>query len=183
MPIAAGSYDFVTAARGALPGPDVARSMVDMAPRFDVVDLMTEARSGLRRLSPTQAQAAVQQGALILDTRQDTDRWSNGVVPGSIHLPRTVLEWRVDPASGHQHPQIIGFDQRLIVMCNEGYSSSLAAHTLQRLGFANATDMIGGFAAWWLAGLPTEPQADRSLVEHHPTTPRQPAQIPDGAGR
>lgn len=137
-----------------------------MAKRFDILDLMAEARTGLCRLTPTQAQAAVQQGALILDTRQDTDRWADGVIAGSIHLPRTVLEWRVDPTFGVQHPKITGFDQTLIVVCNEGYSSSLAAHTLQRLGFVNATDMIGGFAAWRLAGLPTAALSDRAPVEH-----------------
>ncbi len=71
-------------------------------------------------------------------------------------MPRTVLEWVVDPASGDQHPMIHGVDQTLVVMCNEGYSSSLAAHTLVRLGFRNATDMIGGFAAWRAAGLPIQ---------------------------
>ena len=126
---------------------------------------------------PRQAHAAAQFGALILDTRQDTDRWSDGLIRGAIHVPRTVLEWRVDPAARQQNPRITGFDQTLVIMCNEGYSSSLAAHTLQRLGFANATDMIGGFAAWRLDGLPTESPADQRLVEHRVMTPEQAEQI------
>ncbi len=123
---------------------------------FDLNDLLAEARAQLTRLTPMEAEAAGDDGALILDTRQNTDRWQDGVICGSVHMPRTVLEWVVDPVSGHQHPMIDGFDQTLIVMCNEGYSSSLAAATLQRLGFRNATDMIGGFAAWREADLPTQ---------------------------
>ena len=108
-------------------------------------------------MTPRQAQAEVVGGAVILDARQDTDRWANGAIAGSIHTPRTVLEWVVDPVSGFRNPLIEGFGQVLIVMCNEGYSSSLAAYNLQRLGFQGATDMIGGFAAWEAAGLPVQP--------------------------
>ncbi len=124
--------------------------------RFTVSDLLAEARSHLQRVSPQQAHALALRGGLILDTRQDVDRWANGVIVGSLHAPRTVLEWVVDPSSGYQNPAIESFDQTLIVMCNEGYSSSLAAYTLQRLGFRNATDMIGGFAAWREAAQPIQ---------------------------
>ena len=111
----------------------------------------------MRRLTPDEAQEAVSaQGALIIDTRTPTDRAREGVIAGSLHMPRTVLEWACDPASGYQNPAIQDFDQALIVMCNEGYSSSLAAATLQRLGFHRATDMIGGFRAWKAAGLPVQ---------------------------
>jgi rhodanese-related sulfurtransferase len=122
--------------------------------RFTINDLLAEARLQLTRVTPHEAQTLVLGGGLILDTRQDTDRWANGVIDGAVHAPRTVLEWVVDPASGHQDSSVTALDQPLVVMCNEGYSSSLAAHTLQRLGFCRATDMIGGFAAWQSAGLP-----------------------------
>lgn len=124
--------------------------------RFTLRDLLSEARSHLARMTPQQAQAEAVAGALILDTRQDTDRWSDGAIAGSLHAPRTVLEWIVDPISGFPNSHITGFDQILIVVCNEGYSSSLAAYNLQRIGFSRATDMVGGFAGWRAAGLPTQ---------------------------
>jgi rhodanese-related sulfurtransferase len=127
--------------------------------RTTVHDLVTQARSRLARTTPVAlaADLAVDRGSgrvLLIDTRTPTDRSRFGTVPGSIHIPRTTLEWRADPASGYSHPQIRSFEQRLVVMCNEGYSSSLAAVTLQQLGFENATDVIGGFAGWRDAGLP-----------------------------
>lgn len=131
--------------------------------RFTLSDLLAEARSNLIRMTPRQAQAEAVAGALILDTRQDTDRWADGAIAGSIHAPRTVLEWVVDPISGFQNPFIDGFDQILIVMCNEGYSSSLTAYNLQRLGFRSATDMVGGFAAWRAADLPVQPAEPHDL--------------------
>ncbi len=120
------------------------------------------------RLPPAQALTAPGVGGLILDTRQYTDRWSDGVIAGSVHAPRTVLGWIVDPVSGFQHPLVEGLDQVLIVMCNEDYSSSLAAHTLQRLDFRNATDMVGGFTGWRAAGLPV-----RGARPHEPARARR----------
>jgi rhodanese-related sulfurtransferase len=114
-------------------------------------------------MTPHEAQAEAVAGALILDTRQHTDRWANGVIPGSLHVPRTVLEWVVDPASGYPSPYIENSEQMLIVVCNEGYSSSLAAYNLKRIGFSGATDMVGGFAAWCTAGLPTHGADVRDL--------------------
>jgi rhodanese-related sulfurtransferase len=125
--------------------------------RFTLDDLLAEARSALVRLTPAEARAAQESGALIIDTRMITDRERFGIVADSIHAPRTKLEWIVDPVSGYSDDRIQGFDQHLIVMCDGGFSSSLAAATLQRLGFANATDMIGGFFAWRDEGLPVVP--------------------------
>jgi rhodanese-related sulfurtransferase len=125
--------------------------------RFTLDDLLAEARSGLARLSPQQSRAAQANGALIIDTRMITDRERFGTVEDSIHAPRTKLEWVVDPVSGYSDDRIEGFDQQLIVMCDGGFSSSIAAATLQRLGFVNATDMIGGFFAWRDEGLPIVP--------------------------
>jgi rhodanese-related sulfurtransferase len=126
--------------------------------RTTVHDLVAEARVRLIRTTP-QALAtrlADDPGCVVLDTRTPADRARFGAIPGAIHTPRTTLEWRVDPSSGYSHPAIRTFEQYLVVVCNEGYSSSLAAASLQRLGFANATDLIGGFMAWRAAGLPVE---------------------------
>ena len=123
--------------------------------RFTLNDLVAEARSTLVRLTPAECRAAQRNGALIIDTRMITDRERFGTVEDSIHAPRTKLEWIIDPVSGYSDERIRGFDQHLIVMCDGGFSSSIAAATLQRLGFANATDMIGGFFAWRDDNLPT----------------------------
>jgi rhodanese-related sulfurtransferase len=126
-----------------------------MTERFTVNDLLAEARAALTRLTPEQAYAAHQQGALILDTRIEAHREHEGVIPGSIHAPLSVVQWVVDPASGYPLPEIEGFNQTLIVICNEGYSSSLAAASLKRLGFVNATDLNGGYRGWKAHGYPT----------------------------
>ena len=102
--------------------------------RFSVNDLLQEARATLTRLTPQQAHDAHMTGALILDTRTETDREREGVIQGSIHTPLSVIQWVADPAPGYQHPSIDGFEQTLIVVCNEGYSSSMAAASLQTPG-------------------------------------------------
>jgi rhodanese-related sulfurtransferase len=124
--------------------------------RLTVHDLLASARAEVTRLTPAELRdrMAVDPDVVVLDVRTPTDRERFGVVPGSIHAPRTVLEWTVDPASGFSHPAVTGFDQLLVVVCHEGYSSSLAAQTLRRLGFHRATDLIGGVSAWRAAGLP-----------------------------
>jgi rhodanese-related sulfurtransferase len=122
--------------------------------RRTVHDLLAEARGRLERLGPEQAADAMAAGAVLVDIRSQDIRERDGVVPGSVHAPRTVLEWRVDPDSGHSNPAIARPDALLVLMCSEGYSSSLAAATLQDLGFSRATDLVGGFEAWKAAGLP-----------------------------
>lgn len=127
--------------------------------RFTVHDLVFEARSSIRRIRPDALAAALASASsapLVLDTRTHTDRVRFGVIPGSVHVPRTVLEWHVDPANGHRHPAVRSYDQPMVVVCNGGYSSSLAAHTLQRLGFSDVADLVGGHHAWVAAGLPVE---------------------------
>jgi rhodanese-related sulfurtransferase len=98
----------------------------------------------------------VADGALLIDVRSDRQREQDGIVPGARFIPRNVLEWRCDPRSQWRDPAIARPELRLIVMCDEGYQSSLAAATLQRFGL-HATDMVGGFQAWRAAGLPVEP--------------------------
>jgi rhodanese-related sulfurtransferase len=121
-----------------------------------VDDLLAEARGRLERLDPLQAAAAVAAGALLIDIRAESQRARDGVVPGSIFVARNVLEWRCDPNSPNRDPAIDGRERRLILMCNEGYQSSLAAATLHELGLTSATDLDGGFQAWRAAGLPVE---------------------------
>ena len=88
----------------------------------------------------------------VVDTRTHTDRSRAGIIAGSIHVPRTVLEWHLDPANGYRHPVLRGLDQRLVLVCNGGYSSSLAAASLQRLGFTGVRDLVGGMRAWLAGG-------------------------------
>jgi rhodanese-related sulfurtransferase len=126
-----------------------------MSPRT-VDELLAEARSRLTRLDPDEAAAAIRDGALLIDIRSESQRAADGVVPGSLFVARNVLEWRCDPSSEHRDPRIEGRERQLILMCNEGYQSSLAAATLHELGLTRTTDLAGGFQAWRAAGLPVE---------------------------
>ena len=136
--------------------------MTDEPTRKTIDDLLREARSRLDRLGPEETLSAQQAGALVIDTRSTDERRRDGVIPGSIHLPRSVLEWRVDPdaAPEFHNPHVHGLEHRLVLVCAHGESSSLAAATLQELGFAGATDLDGGFVAWRDAGLPVHPAPD-----------------------
>jgi rhodanese-related sulfurtransferase len=120
-------------------------------------DLLAEARARLERVTAGQAFAEQRAGALLIDTRTFEQRREAGAVPGAIVLDRTVFEWRLDPASPSHLPEVRDHDARIIVLCRQGYSSSLAAASLQELGLRRATDVIGGFEAWAEAGLPVEP--------------------------
>ena len=118
--------------------------------------MLERARSKLRRLEPNEALNAQRDGALVIDTRSDDARARDGVIPGSLHLPLSVLEWRVDPDSEFRDQRVGGLGTQLVIVCAHGYSSSLAAARLQELGFERATDVVGGFQAWAHAGLPVE---------------------------
>jgi rhodanese-related sulfurtransferase len=118
--------------------------------------LLAAARSGLSRLSPAQALQAMSSGAVLIDIRGDAQVARDGTIPGALVIARNVLEWRLDPASGHRHPQAPRLGDRTVLLCDEGYQSSLAAATLQQLGFAQASDVDGGFQAWRQAGLPVD---------------------------
>jgi rhodanese-related sulfurtransferase len=119
--------------------------------------LLAAARARIDRLSPAEASAEASKGALLIDTRCAEARIAEGVIPGSVHVPLSVLFWRLDPTSGHDDKTLSGRDRRVILVCADGYSSSLAAATLRDLGFPQAADLDGGFAAWAAAGLPIEP--------------------------
>ena len=127
-----------------------------------VDELLAEARAGIDRLDPAAAHAALSDGAVLVDIRSEVQRARDGDVPGAVAIARNVLEWRCDPASPDRDPRIGGHETRLVLLCDEGYQSSLAAATLQRLGFARATDVAGGFQAWRAAGLPVSSAADPS---------------------
>jgi rhodanese-related sulfurtransferase len=122
------------------------------APRT-IDDLLQEARARLRRLSPAEARDAAARGALIVDIRSEVQRAAQGLVPRAHFVPRNVLEWRADPASDHRDEVLVAAPGPLILMCAQGYQSSLAAATLLDLG-VTATDMAGGFEAWDAQGLP-----------------------------
>jgi rhodanese-related sulfurtransferase len=128
--------------------------------RRTVHDLLAASRSRLERLEPRAAQSAAQSGAIVVDTRCAEQRRETGVIPGSIHVPLSVLYWRLDPASGFEDRRLADPERQVILVCAHGYSSSLAAATLQDLGFARATDIDGGFEAWQAAGLPIEAATD-----------------------
>jgi rhodanese-related sulfurtransferase len=131
------------------------------AGRRTVNDLLEEARARLERLEPADAhRAMLDHEAILVDTRCAELRRETGVVPGSIHVPWSVLYWRLDPASGHDDPRLSDPDAWIVLLCAHGYSSSLAAATLRELGFDKATDVVGGFEAWAAAGLPVEPAHD-----------------------
>jgi rhodanese-related sulfurtransferase len=124
--------------------------------RRTIHDLLAGARARYRRLTPAEALAAMRAGALLIDIRTDTQRQRDGEIPGALVIDRTVLEWRVDPASGAAHPAVGGLDTPLILLCAQGYSSSLAVGTLLDLGASHVTDVVGGFEAWRAAGLPVQ---------------------------
>jgi rhodanese-related sulfurtransferase len=119
-------------------------------------EIVAEAVAKIQRFTPAQALAASSDGAQIVDIRSDCERARDGVVPGALHVPRTVFEWRLAPDSPWRSPDAGGLDRELIVICSQGYASILAAATLSDLGFASAGDVVGGFEAWKTDGMPVE---------------------------
>jgi rhodanese-related sulfurtransferase len=118
--------------------------------------MLAEARARITRYAPRE----IDDGVLLVDLRSNDERARDGIIPGSIHVPRSVLEWRCDPESGYANPVLTG--RRLVLVCAHGESSSLAAASLVELGLDDAGDLVGGFEAWRDAGLPvvdaTEPE-------------------------
>jgi rhodanese-related sulfurtransferase len=131
-------------------------SVTGASPRT-IDELLAAARSRLDRLDPVAAHRAVAAGAVLVDIRPAAQRATEGEVPGALLVERNVLEWRFDPASDARLPVATGHHVQVIVLCSEGYTSSLAAASLRDLGLHRATDVTGGFRAWRAAGLPTTP--------------------------
>jgi len=131
-----------------------------MSHRQSIEQVLAEARARLRRLEPATALTAQGEGAILIDLRCADQRRESGIIPGSVHVPLSVLFWRLDQTSGYDDPRLSDPTREVVLLCADGYSSSLAAATLQDLGFDRATDVIGGFTAWAGAGLPLEPVTD-----------------------
>jgi rhodanese-related sulfurtransferase len=121
-----------------------------------VEELLAEARGRFIRLAPVQAAAAQAAGAVLVDIRGDDQIRTHGCIPGAIRIPRNVLEWRAYPTCSACDERIADLDAIVVVVCQEGYQSSLAASNLHELGFRHATDLEGGFEAWQAEGLPIE---------------------------
>jgi len=117
-------------------------------------ELLERVRARIDRVEPAEAARRLAAGALVVDTRPVEQRDRDGEVPGAVVVDRNVLEWRLDPASPYRIPEVTGYDLDVVVLCNQGYSSSLVADTLRSLGLHRAVDVIGGFEAWAAAGLP-----------------------------
>ena len=127
-------------------------------------ELLASVRARIDRVHPREVPARVAAGALLVDTRPWEQRCRDGAVPGAVVVDRNVLEWRLDPASPDRIPQVTGYDLEVVVLCNEGYSSSLVADTLRALGLTRSVDVIGGFVAWAAAGLPVVPVVGRDAA-------------------
>jgi rhodanese-related sulfurtransferase len=117
-------------------------------------ELLERVRARIDRVHPAEAARRLAAGSLLVDTRPVEQRDRDGEVPGAVVVDRNVLEWRLDPASPYRIPEVTGYDLDVVVLCNQGYSSSLVADTLRSLGLHRAVDVIGGFEAWAAAGLP-----------------------------
>lgn len=118
-----------------------------MSGRRRIDEILADARARLDRVEAGDLAAEQAAGALVVDTRPLEQRERDGALPGAIVIDRNVLEWRLDPTSPNKIPEA-GYDRRVIIVCNEGFSSSLAAATLRDIGIARATDLAGGFQAW-----------------------------------
>jgi rhodanese-related sulfurtransferase len=122
-----------------------------------IAEVLANARARLGRVGPERAAELRDQGAILVDTRPQWQRDDEGAIPGALIIERNHVEWRLDPSSDAKIPEATDHDVTWILFCSEGYSSSLAAASLQDLGLHNATDLDGGFKAWAAAGLPTTP--------------------------
>ncbi|WP_329123885.1 rhodanese-like domain-containing protein [Streptomyces sp. NBC_01465] len=127
-----------------------------MSERVSIDELLERVREDLDRVGPQEAFAAAADGALLVDIRYAALRERDGLIPGALVVERNELEWRLDPQGSHRAAEAKDHGLRVVVICNEGYASSLAAVSLRQLGLDRATDLIGGFQAWRAAGLPVE---------------------------
>jgi MFS family permease len=135
--------------------------------RRTAAELLADAQRRIApRLEPQAAYEAMATGSVAVDLRSNDERRRDGIVPGSIHIPRSVLEWRVDPDSGYANPHLGRLDRQLIVFCADGFSSSFAAANARELGWQKATDIVGGFVAWKAAGLPVRAVVEDELEPH-----------------
>jgi rhodanese-related sulfurtransferase len=149
------------AARTIPPQRRLVRRSVAGVVRRSVDELLETARAGLVRITAEELSGEMRAGALVVDIRPVEQRQRDGELPGAVVIPRNVLEWRLDPTSPDRIPQASDHDRRIVLVCDEGYASSLAAATLQQLGLHRATDLVGGYQAWLAA-------AERSITPVSP---------------
>lgn len=130
-------------------------TLLQRTERSTIHDKVFAARARIKRATPHELAERLQgsNAPTVVDTRTAVDRGRFGAIAGSIHVPRTLVEWHLDPANGYRHPEVRSFDQPLVLVCNGGYSSSLAAASLLDLGFTDVGDLVGGVRAWLEAGL------------------------------
>jgi rhodanese-related sulfurtransferase len=116
-------------------------------------ELVAQARQRISRIGPEELEPLAAAGGLIVDIRPVAQRTEEGELPGALIVERNVLEWRLDPSGDHRLPQVLGYEQPLVVVCSEGYASSLAADAVRGLGYTHAADLVGGYQAWlaWVA--------------------------------
>ncbi|MFE5627616.1 rhodanese-like domain-containing protein [Streptomyces virginiae] len=131
-------------------------------------ELLERVRAGYTRVDAQEAYAAASAGALLVDIRYQALRDRDGLIPGALVVERNELEWRLDPTGSHRAAEATSHDLRVVVICNEGYASSLAAASLHALGLHRATDLTGGFQAWKSAGLPVVAGGGPAAAPPHP---------------
>ncbi|UEJ82128.1 sulfurtransferase [Brachybacterium halotolerans subsp. kimchii] len=129
-----------------------------------IAEILVEARRGTARVAPSDLPGRLRDGARVIDVRTPWTRDAEGHIPGAIVVERTVMLWRLDPLSPSRMADGPSYDDDVIVVCNEGFSSSLAARDLRELGFSRATDLEGGFRAWAAAGLPVQAEPTRYVT-------------------
>ncbi|NUR39038.1 MAG: sulfurtransferase [Streptomyces sp.] len=139
----------------AVSGAEEGQSVQSAEQPVGIDELLERVREGYDRIEPQEAYDAAQRGeALLVDIRYAALRDRDGVIPGALVVERNELEWRLDPRGSHRVPEATSHDLRVVVICNEGYASSLAVASLHQLGLGRATDLVGGFQAWRASGLP-----------------------------
>ncbi|TXS57230.1 rhodanese-like domain-containing protein [Streptomyces sp. t39] len=154
-----------------------------MSGRPGIDDLLARIREGFERVGPQEAYKAADDGGLLVDIRYQALRERDGLIPGALVVERNELEWRLDPSGSHRLPEVSGPGLRVVVICNEGYASSLAAESLHRLGLHRATDLIGGFQAWRAAGLPVAGWTPETGAPAVPAVLRPAAPAPGETGK
>lgn len=144
--------------------PESGRRRAEAPVRHSIDEILEAARQGIERVAPADLPALLEQGVCVVDIRNAVTRDLEGHLPGATVIDRLVLEWRLDPQSDHRIEGGPDYDDLLVVVCNEGYYSSLAARDLRDLGFHRATDLEGGFRAYLEAGLPVQEEPTRVIL-------------------
>lgn len=143
--------------------PGSGRRRAETSSQHGIDEILAAARQGIERIAPEALPALQEQGAQVIDIRTAATRDLEGHIPGATVIERLVLEWRLDPRSADRLEEGPDYDDLVVVVCNQGYYSSLAARDLRDLGFHRATDLIGGFRGYREAGLPVVAEPTRCV--------------------